>query len=53
MTVAGNRITLLGTKDKMTSFNIDPPKALITITTGDEVTVKFNSNIHKIINNLK
>lgn len=49
MTVAGNRITLLGNKKiKMTSFNIDPPKALMgTITTGDEVTVKFNSTFTK------
>lgn len=29
---------------KMTDFNIDPPKALFgTITTGDEITIKFKS----------
>lgn len=38
-------ITLSGEKTiKMTDFNVDPPKALFgTITTGDEITIKFKS----------
>ncbi len=49
MTIANNRVTLSGNKNiKMTSFNIDPPKALMgTITTGDEVNIKFNSTFTK------
>lgn len=31
-------------KIKMTDFNIDPPKALLgTITTGDDITIKFST----------
>jgi polyisoprenoid-binding protein YceI len=38
-------IILTGEKTlKMTDFNIEPPKALFgTITTGDEITIKFKS----------
>ena len=44
-TVADNKITLVGEKKfKMTDFKIDPPKAMFgTITTGDEVTIKFST----------
>ena len=40
-----NTITLTGEKAiKMTDFNVEPPKALFgTITTGDEITIKFKS----------
>lgn len=43
--VASNKVTLKGQKAfKMSEFGIDPPKALLgTITTGDEVTIKFNT----------
>lgn len=43
--VNGNKITLTGEKSfNMTNFNIEPPKALLgTITTGDEVTIKFTT----------
>ncbi len=43
--VTSNKVTLNGEKSiKMTDFGIDPPKALLgTITTGDEITIKFNS----------
>jgi hypothetical protein len=43
VTVASSKITIEGEKKfKMTDFKIDPPTALLgTITTGDEVTVKF------------
>ncbi|WP_341215505.1 YceI family protein [uncultured Wocania sp.] len=39
------KITLSGEKTiKMTDFSIDPPKALLgTITTGDEITIKFKT----------
>lgn len=45
MQVASNKVTLKGEKAfKMSEFGIDPPKALLgTITTGDEVTIKFNT----------
>ncbi|WP_111310018.1 YceI family protein [Confluentibacter sediminis] len=48
ITISGNKITLVGQKQiKMTDFKIDPPKALFgTITTGDDITIKF-SNIFK------
>lgn len=38
-------VTLTGEKTmKMTDFNVDPPKALFgTITTGNEITIKFKS----------
>lgn len=44
-----NKVTLKGEKAfKMTDFGIDPPKALLgTITTGDEVTIKFNTVLNK------
>ncbi len=43
--VAGDRITLSGSKKlKMTDFKVDPPTAMFgTITTGDEVTIKFQT----------
>ncbi|WP_029034090.1 YceI family protein [Salinimicrobium terrae] len=43
--VSGNKITLSGDKKiKMTEFNVDPPTAMFgTITTGDEVNIKFQS----------
>lgn len=41
----GGKINLTGEKKiKMTDFNVEPPKALFgTITTGDEVTIKFST----------
>lgn len=44
-----NKIKLVGEKTiKMTQFGIDPPKALLgTITTGDEITIKFNTVLNK------
>ncbi|MCM4166612.1 Protein YceI [Arenibacter antarcticus] len=49
MTLAGEKITLIGLKKiKMTDFKIDPPKALLgTITTGDDITIKFNTVLTK------
>ena len=43
--VSGNKITLSGEKKlKMTDFKVDPPTAMFgTITTGDEVNIKFQS----------
>ncbi|WP_242157784.1 YceI family protein [Aestuariivivens sediminis] len=43
--VNGNTIKLIGEKTfLMTDFNVDPPTALLgTITTGDEITIKFES----------
>ncbi len=43
--VNGNKIVLSGNKSiKMTNFKIDPPKAMFgTITTGDEVNIKFQT----------
>ncbi|MFO8148169.1 MAG: YceI family protein [Bacteroidota bacterium] len=43
--VNGNKIVLSGSKSlKMTDFKIDPPKAMFgTITTGDEVIIKFET----------
>lgn len=48
MSVVGNKVKLEGeTKFKMTEFKIDPPKALLgTITTGDDVTIKFVTNFN-------
>jgi polyisoprenoid-binding protein YceI len=45
MNVSDTKVVLKGEKTiKMTEFNIDPPKALFgTITTGDEITIKFNT----------
>jgi polyisoprenoid-binding protein YceI len=44
-----NKVTLKGKKAfKMTDYGIDPPKALLgTISTGDEVTIKFNTILNK------
>jgi len=49
MTVKDNTVNLTGEKTfKMTDHKIDPPKALLgTITTGDEITIKFNVNLTK------
>lgn len=48
MDTTGGNITLKGEKQiKMTDFKIDPPKAMLgTVTTGDDVTIKF-STIYK------
>lgn len=47
--VVDNKTTLSGAKKiKMTDFNIDPPKALLgTITTGDDITIEFNTVLTK------
>lgn len=49
MLVTSNKVTLKGKKAfKMTDFGIAPPKALLgTITTGDEVTITFNTILNK------
>lgn len=49
MGVTSTKVTLNGKKAfKMTDFGIDPPKALLgTITTGDEITITFNSVLNK------
>lgn len=43
--VSGDKITLSGSKKiKMTDFKVDPPTAMFgTITTGDEVNIKFQT----------
>ena len=45
LSMTNNQINLIGEKSfKMTDFKIDPPKALFgTITTGDDITIKFNT----------
>ena len=45
VTIVEGKIALVGEKKfKMTDFKIDPPKALLgTITTGDDVTIKFST----------
>jgi hypothetical protein len=45
MKIASNMVTLEGEKTfNMTDYGIEPPKALFgTITTGDEITIKFKS----------
>lgn len=45
VTVADSKVKLTGEKKiKMTDFNITPPKALLgTITTGDDITIKFST----------
>jgi len=45
ISITGSTVTLTGEKSiKMTDFNVDPPKALFgTITTGDELTIKFST----------
>lgn len=47
--VADNSVNLSGEKKiKMTDFGIDPPKALLgTITTGDDITIRFNTVLTK------
>ena len=49
LTIKDNSANLTGEKTfKMTEYNIDPPRALLgTITTGDEITIKFNVNLTK------
>ncbi|WP_027127052.1 YceI family protein [Gelidibacter mesophilus] len=49
LSTSSDKVTLKGEKAfKMTDFGIDPPKALLgTITTGDEVTIKFNTILTK------
>lgn len=44
LSVANGKISLSGEKSlKMSHFKIDPPKALFgTITTGDDITIKFS-----------
>ncbi|MBP0905395.1 YceI family protein [Mariniflexile gromovii] len=48
LSIVDGKITLTGEKKiKMTDFKIDPPTALLgTITTGDDITIKF-STIYK------
>ncbi|ULC58827.1 YceI family protein [Flaviramulus sp. BrNp1-15] len=43
--IVEGKVKLSGEKTiKMTDFNVEPPKALLgTITTGDEITIKFNT----------
>ncbi len=45
LNVASNKVTLIGEKSfNMTDYGIKPPKALLgTITTGDEITIKFTT----------
>ncbi|MFG6687402.1 YceI family protein [Mariniflexile sp. HNIBRBA6329] len=45
LSIVDGKITLTGEKKiKMTDFKIDPPKALLgTITTGDDITIKFST----------
>lgn len=47
--VTGDKITLNGVKEiKMTDFKVDPPTAMFgTITTGDEVNIKFQAAFSK------
>lgn len=45
LTVNGTKATLEGEKKiKMTQYNVEPPTALLgTVTTGDELTIKFKT----------
>lgn len=45
LNINNNTINVIGEKSiKMTDYNIEPPTALFgTITTGDEITIKFNT----------
>ena len=45
----GDKVNISGEKTiKMTDFKVDPPTAMFgTITTWDEVTIKFNTNFTK------
>ncbi len=47
--VNGDKMVLSGTKSiKMTDFKVDPPTAMFgTITTGDELTIKFQTVFNK------
>lgn len=47
--ISANRLILNGKKSfKMTDFGVNPPKALLgTVTTGDEVTIEFNTILNK------
>lgn len=47
--VTGDKITLTGSKSlKMTEYKVDPPTAVFgTITTGDQVNIKFQSTFSK------
>jgi len=47
--ITDNTVKLSGEKKiKMTDFEIDPPKALLgTITTGDDITIRFNTVLTK------
>ena len=47
--IDNNKVKLYGEKKiKMTDFNIEPPKALLgTITTGDDITIKFETIFKK------
>lgn len=49
MLATSNKVTLKGKKTfKMSEFGIDPPKALLgTITTGDQITITFNTILNK------
>ncbi|HLW33150.1 MAG TPA: YceI family protein [Aequorivita sp.] len=49
MEVTSNRAVLKGKKKfKMTEYGVTPPKALLgTITTGDELTIEFNTVLNK------
>ncbi|WP_347925122.1 YceI family protein [Pontimicrobium sp. SW4] len=49
LTLNGDRINITGSCIiKMTDFKIEPPTALLgTIKTGDQITIKFNSNFIK------
>ncbi|WP_026452423.1 YceI family protein [Aequorivita capsosiphonis] len=49
MNIAESKIALSGSKTiKMTDFGVDPPKAMFgTITTGDSLDIKFESNFTK------
>ncbi len=48
--ITGDNVAIKGKKKiKMTTFNVDPPTALLgTITTGDEVTIVFESEFKNI-----
>lgn len=45
ITISDSKVKLVGEKKiKMTDFKIEPPKALLgTITTGDDITIKFST----------
>ena len=47
--INSNTIHIVGEKSiKMTDFNVEPPTALFgSITTGDEITIKFKTKFKK------